>query len=159
MVYSCGVFLTEPSCCYTAHWLDRPPTLSTTSHAVPPPARASTSAYYCPDCTAARLYHHADWPPPPPPEVEPSAPPLASAADAPDAGDVDADATAAPALGRRRSSPPARCYRYIPSSSSSSFRQGRSSVGRGGGARSSYFRSMVPGGDAFPVPPPAYDDS
>jgi len=158
MVYSCGVFLTEPSCCYTAHWLDRPPTLSTTSHAVPPPARASTSAYYCPDCTAARLYHHADWPPPPPPEVEPSAPPLASAADAPDAGDVDADATAAPALGRRRSSPPARCYRYIPSSSSS-FRQGRSSVGRGGGARSSYFRSMVPGGDAFPVPPPAYDDS
>ena len=157
MVYSCGVFLTEPSCCYTAHWLDRPPTLSTTSHAVPPPARASTSAYYCPDCTAARLYHHADWPPPP--EVEPSAPPLASAADAPDAGDVDADATAAPALGRRRSSPPARCYRYIPSSSSSSFRQGRSSVGRGGGSRSSYFRSMVPGGDAFPVPPPAYDDS
>ena len=150
--------LTEPSCCYTTHWMDRPPTMPTTSHALMRPLSA-----YCPDCTAARLSRihpvPGDWP-----LVEPSAPPLVAGTDAPDQGDdVDVDATGSTEFGlpRRPSSPPvvtARCYRYI-ASSTSSYRQGRSSIGGGRSSRS-YFRSLIPGGEAaFPVPPPAYDDS
>jgi len=132
--------------------------MPTTSHALMRPLSA-----YCPDCTAARLSRihpvPGDWP-----LVEPSAPPLVAGTDAPDQGDdVDVDATGSTEFGlpRRPSSPPvvtARCYRYI-ASSTSSYRQGRSSIGGGRSSRS-YFRSLIPGGEAaFPVPPPAYDDS
>jgi len=129
------------------------------------PLRAA-GATYCPDCTAARLSRiHLDHPAVPA-AAEPTAPPLPAAGDGPsdqcDLLDADGTGPTGLGLGRRPSSPPvvaARCYRYI-ASSSSSYRgsQGRSSVGRCGSSRS-YFRSLVPGGDAFPVPPPAYDDS
>jgi len=140
--------------------------MSTTHRAVISQSAGPTSAF-CPDCTAARLSriyldHPApgDWS-----SVEPSAPPLPPPPTDPDQGDVDGDATGPTAfcLPQRPSSPPvvtARCYRYIASSTSSSsaYRQSRSSAG--GRSTRSYFRSLVPGGDAaFPVPPPAYDDS
>ena len=131
-------------------------------------------AAFCADCTAARrlsrLDHPAadvgDWV-----QVEPSAPSLSPATEAAvdyrhrheEASDGCAGPTAF-CLQRRPSSPPpppavtARCYRYI-ASSSSAYRQCRGSAPGGRGTRS-YFRSLVPGGDAaFPVPPPAYDDS
>ena len=166
----CAVLLTEPSCCYTAHWIDRPPAMSTTHRAVVAQSTGPTAAVqsgptaaFCPDCTAARLSRiHLDHPVPGEwQSVEPSAPPLPTTTEA-DPGDVDVDATGATAfcLPQRPSSPrvvTARCYRYI-ASSSSSYRPSRSSVH--GRSTRSYFRSLVPGGDAaFPVPPPAYDDS
>jgi len=154
----------EPSCCYTTHWIERPPPPMLTHRSdVTGPCTAPAPAAFCPDCTAARLSRihpgtavaTGDWPP-----VEPSAPPLTDPAAADQGDPADPAGATAFCLPRRPSSPPlvaARCYRYIASSSSApSHRQSRSSVGRS--TRSYNFRSLVPGGDAFPVPPPAYDD-